>query len=265
LDLGLSEDVAVVTGAASGLGRAIAEAFAAEGARVTLVDRDASVEETARAIGGTSANVLGDVTDSASMHELASAVTGGERRCVHLVHAAGVGSGQFGFPFWNVDPAVWDRVLRVNLTGAVNVATAFGPVMAEARSGTMLFIASVAGQIGSQTDPPYSASKAGLINFAQCAAKDLAPSGVRVNALCPGMVKTPLNRAVYESWAEHQPESERMTYDTWADEKIRKFVPLGRWQQPEDVAAMAVFLASRRAGNVTGQTINVDGGYVMHW
>src|SRR5918912_56992 len=102
----------------------------------------------------------------------------------------------------------------------------------------MLFLASVAGQIGSQTDPPYSASKAGLINFAQCAAKDLAPSGVRVNALCPGMVRTALNRSVFDAWAA---------------------------RQPEDIAAMAVFLASHRAKNVTGQTINVDGGYVMHW
>ncbi len=129
----------------------------------------------------------------------------------------------------------------------------------------MLFIASVAGQMGSQTDPPYSASKAGVINFAQCAAKDLAPFGVRVNTVCPGMVKTTLNRAVYESWAAGQPEAERLTYDTWAEAKIAKVVPLGRWQSPEDIAAMAVFLASERARNVTGQTINVDGGFVMHW
>ena len=129
----------------------------------------------------------------------------------------------------------------------------------------MLFLASVAGQIGSQTDPPYSASKAALINFAQCAAKDLAPFGVRVNALCPGMVKTALNRSVWEAWARQQPEAERRSYEEWADEKITRTVPLGRWQEPEDMAAMAVFLASRGRRNVTGQTINVDGGFVMHW
>ena len=129
----------------------------------------------------------------------------------------------------------------------------------------MLFLASVAGQIGSQTDPPYSASKAALINFAQCAAKDLAPYGVRVNALCPGMVETALSRSVWEAWNGRQPEAERRSYEEWADEKVRRVVPLGRWQQPEDVAAMAVFLASARAANVTGQTVNVDGGYVMHW
>jgi NAD(P)-dependent dehydrogenase (short-subunit alcohol dehydrogenase family) len=164
-----------------------------------------------------------------------------------------------------VPPAAWERVLRVNLVGAVNVAHAFAPVLAQARRGTLLFLASVAGQIGSPTDPPYSASKAGLINFAQCAARDLAPYGVRVNTVCPGMVDTPLNRAVWQAWADRQPAAERRSYEEWAADKIGRLVPLGRWQTPEDVAAMAVFLASARADNVTGQTINVDGGYVMHW
>jgi len=264
LDLRIGGQTVVVTGGANGLGRAIAEAFAAEGAVPVLVDRDPNVVAAAAEIGAGAWGVQVDVTDAPGVEALAEQI-GRRGRVDHVVHAAGVGSGAFGFPFWNVDAAAWDRVLRVNLTGAVNVARAFAPAMAEAGSGTLLFIASVAGQIGSQTDPPYSASKAGLINFAQCAAKDLAPSGVRVNALCPGMVKTDLNRAVYESWASLRPEAERLDYDAWADEKIRKLVPLGRWQEPEDVAAMAVFLASPRAKNVTGQTINVDGGYVMHW
>src|SRR5207249_5380818 len=171
--------------------------------------------------------------------------------------------GKYGFPFWNLEPADWGRVLQVNVVGAVNVAHAFAPALVAARSGTMLFLASVAGQIGSLTDPPYSASKAALINFAQCAARDLAPYGVRVNALCPGMVQTALNRAVWEAWARQQPAQGRQSYEEWAGEKVRRVVPLGRWQTPEDVAAMAVFLASARAANVTGQTINVDGGYVM--
>jgi NAD(P)-dependent dehydrogenase (short-subunit alcohol dehydrogenase family) len=137
--------------------------------------------------------------------------------------------------------------------------------MAEARSGTLLFLGSVAGQIGSPTDPPYSAAKAGLINFAQCCARDLAPFNVRVNTLNPGMVRTPLNRSVWQAWAARQPEAERLSYEEWSAEKIRRMVPLNRWQEPEDIAAMAVFLASPRARNVTGQTINVDGGFVMHW
>jgi 2-hydroxycyclohexanecarboxyl-CoA dehydrogenase len=265
VDLGLAGDVAVVTGAARGVGLAIASAFAAEGALVVLVDRDAEVSATASRLAGRAEGTAVDITDAAAVRALAGALWGRHGRVDHVVHAAAVGSGKFGFPFWNLEPADWEPVVRVNLIGAVNVAHAFAPAMAEARSGTLLFIASVAGQIGSQTDPPYSASKAGLISFAQCAARDLAPAGVRVNTVCPGMVKTSLNRTVYEAWAARQPDDQRMTYDTWADDKIRKLVPLGRWQEPDDVAAMTVFLASPRARNVTGQTINVDGGYVMHW
>src|SRR5205807_4925762 len=123
----------------------------------------------------------------------------------------------------------------VNVVGAVHVAHAFAPALVAARAGTVLFLASVAGQVGSQTDPPYSASKAALVNFAQCAARDLAPHGVRVNALCPGMVRTALNRSVWEAWASRQPEGQRSTYEEWADDKVRRVVPLGRWQAAEDV------------------------------
>lgn len=265
LDLGLTGEVAVVTGAASGLGKAIAQAFVAEGAHVVILDRSPAVLDAATSLGALGSGFVADITDAPALTTLATSIRQRHGRLDHVVHAAAIGSGKFGFPFWNVDTADWDRVLGVNLTGAVNVANAFAPAMAEAGTGTLLFIASVAGQIGSQTDPPYSASKAGLINFAQCAAKDLAPSGVRVNTINPGMVKTALNRSVYESWAARQPAGARLDYDTWAESKIRQLVPLGRWQEPEDIAAMAVFLASPRARNVTGQTINVDGGYVMHW
>jgi 2-hydroxycyclohexanecarboxyl-CoA dehydrogenase len=273
MDLQLTGDVAVVVGGARGLGLAIASAFLAEGAQVAILDRDAEGPAEARrlaeASGSPCVGVVTDVTDYDAVRNAADDVQQRFGRCDHVVFAAGIGSGEFGFPFWRLDPGDWDRVLRVNLIGAANVAHAFAPRMAEAKRGTLLFVASVAGQIGSQTDPPYSASKAGLINFAQCAAKDLAPFGVRVNSLCPGMIKTALNRSVYEAWAGRQEQGGVVgsipSYEEWAGEKIKALVPLGRWQTPEDVAAMAVFLASPAAGNVTGQTINVDGGYVMHW
>jgi NAD(P)-dependent dehydrogenase (short-subunit alcohol dehydrogenase family) len=153
--------------------------------------------------------------------------------------------------------------LEINLLGAVHVAHAFVGELCRSAPATMLFISSVAGQIGSQTDPPYSAAKAAIINFAQCAARDFAPHNVRVNTICPGMIKTDLNRAVWEAWRAKQPSDCSVTYETWADEKVRRVAPLGRWQTVEDVAAMAVFLASPLAANVTGQTINVDGGQVM--
>lgn len=263
MDLEIAGDVAVVVGGARGLGRAIAESFVKEGVRVAIIDRDPNCPAVAREFG--CRGFVADVTDARLIREAASEIREEFGRCDHVVFAAAIGSGKLGFPFWMLEPGEWERVLRVNLQGAANVAHAFAPSMAESRSGSMLFISSVAGQIGSQTDPPYSASKAGLINFAQCAAKDLAPHNVRVNCLCPGMVKTDLNRAVYESWAARQPEGSRSTYEAWAGEKIKALVPLGRWQTVDDVASMAVFLASKRAANVTGQTINVDGGQVMHW
>ncbi len=269
MELGLKDTVVVVTGAASGIGQAIAQSFASEGGNVALWDRSSTVVEIAGQIREQSGrHVLGvecDVTDQASI-ERALTHTGSELGAVeHLVHAAAIGSGKFGFPFSNLSPEDWPRVLDVNVMGMTRVAHAVAPRMVERSRGTMTFLASVAGQIGSQTDPPYSAAKAANINFAQCLARDLAPHGIRVNTVCPGMVKTPLNRSVWQAWHDQQPEGQRVDYETWAAEKIRRVVPLGSWQEPEDIADMVVFLASRRASQVTGQTINVDGGFVMHW
>ena len=197
----LDGQVAVVIGGASGIGLAIAKEFAREGCRVAI-DRPQR-----RRPSGMAGEVAARGQDDEHRHRgrrdrlcrgAGRRRSRSKRRSAsvqHVVYAAGCGSGKFGFPFWNLEPADWDRVLRVNLLGAVHTAHAFAPSLVEQKRGTMLFISSVAGQIGSQTDPPYSAAKAGLINFAQVAAKDLAPHNVRVNTICPGMVQTPLNRA----------------------------------------------------------------------
>jgi NAD(P)-dependent dehydrogenase (short-subunit alcohol dehydrogenase family) len=266
MDLGLKDDVAVVVGGGRGIGQAIAQLFAEEGARTAILDVDPRVEEAASGAGAERRfGIACDICDLASVETARDAVVQRFGRVDHVVHAAAIGSGKFGFPFLKLHPADWERTLRVNILGTVHVAHAFAPGLVARRRGTMLFLASVAGQIGSQTDPPYSASKAAVINFAQCAAKDLAPHGVRVNALCPGMVQTELNRSVWAAWNAQQPPERQRSYEDWAGEKVKAIVPLGRWQEPRDIAHMAVFLASDRARNVTGQTINVDGGYVMHW
>jgi NAD(P)-dependent dehydrogenase (short-subunit alcohol dehydrogenase family) len=269
VDLQLAGQTAVIVGGARGIGWAIARAFAAEGSPVAVIDRDPMVAATPGAIASqyhvASRAIIADVTSYPAMQQSAKEVQAFFGRTDHVVFAVAIGSGKYSFPFWNLEPADWDRIWQVNVVGAVNVAHAFVPALVTARFGTMLFLSSIAGQIGSQTDPPYSASKAALINFAQCAAKDLAPYGVRVNTLCPGMVQTALNRAVWEAWARQQPADKRLSYEEWAGDKIRRVIPLGRWQEPEDIAAMAVFLASERARNITGQTVNVDGGFVMHW
>jgi 2-hydroxycyclohexanecarboxyl-CoA dehydrogenase len=269
MDLHLNGRVAVITGGASGIGRAIASAFAAEGADVAIWDLGDSAmvaaEEIRSKFGVRSVGLIADVTDETAVR-LALETTVRELGPVdHLAHAAASGSGKFGFPFTNLEPADWLRVLHVNIMGMVRVAHAVAPGMAARGSGSFVFVASVAGQIGSQTDPPYSASKAANINFAQCLAKDLAPSGVRVNTVCPGMVQTPLNRGVWQAWHDQASPEDRLSYEEWAGRKIRAIVPLGKWQTPEAIADMIVFLASDRAEHVTGQTINVDGGFVMHW
>lgn len=269
MDLYLRHHVAVVTGGASGIGRAIAEAFSAEDAHVAIWDRSpAAVQAAAEISEQNGLKALGltvDVTDEAALKDAAARTIAELGPIDHLVHAAATGSGKFGFPFTNLQPADWRNTLEVNIMGMVCVAHAIAPAMVARQRGTMVFIASIAGQIGSQTDPPYSASKAANINFSQVLAKDLAPSGIRVNTVCPGMVQTPLNKSVWQAWNDRQPLEKQRSYEDWAGDKVRTVVPLGRWQRPQDIADMVVFLSSDRAAQVTGQTINVDGGWVMHW
>jgi len=259
LDLGISGKVAVVTGGASGIGAATVQMLAQEGVLVAVWDLKPLAVQSAALVQSV------DVVDLASVTAAWEATEQQLGPVEILVHAAAIGSGHFGFPFTRVPVSAWERVFRVNVLGMVNVAHVAAPAMQERRRGSIVFLSSVAGQMGSQTDPPYSASKAANINFAQCMAKDLAPFGIRVNSVCPGMVKTPLNESVWKSWFDQQPPDKRLSYDDWAADKIGRVVPLGRWQTPEDIAAMITFLSSSRGSEVTGQTINVDGGCVMHW
>ena len=245
MQLHLNNSVVVVVGGASGIGRASAEAFAAEGASVVIWD----IAENVGEVAGSLDRSTGQRVDISSEDAVNAAVEQTQREVGPidiLVHAAAVGSGRFGFPFTNLSPSDWAHVLNINIQGMVNVAHAVAPELVKRGSGSMVFVASVAGQIGSPTDPPYSASKAANINFAQVMAKDLATSNVRVNTVCPGMVRTPLNRSVWKSWNDRQSAADQLSYDDWAAQKIAQLVPLGRWQRPEDVANMIVFLSSEK-------------------
>lgn len=268
MNLEIANHTALIVGGASGIGLATAEAFANEGANVALWDRSETVSDVARQLAETHSvrafGVIVDIVDEAAVGTALTETAEGLGSVDHLVHAAAIGSGRFGFPFTNVPPSAWARVFEVNVLGMTHVAHGLAPAMIERGSGTMVFVASVAGQIGSQTDPPYSASKAANINFAQCIAKDLGEYGIRVNTVCPGMVQTSLNRSVWQAWHDQTPAADRLSYEEWAKQKIDRVVPLKKWQTPESIADMIVFLSSKRADHVTGQTINVDGGTVMH-
>ena len=258
MDLNLNEHVVLVTGGASGIGHATAQEFLSEGAKVIVWDLNPPEDDAF-----TFYRV--DITSEKEARQGIQVIQEDFGRLDHLVHAAAIGSGKFGFPFDELTPDDWRSVLEVNIMGMTNVAHAVGPLLREQQAGTMIFLASVAGQIGSQTDPPYSAAKAANINFAQCLAKDLAPFGVRVNTVCPGMIQTPLNRSVWQAWNDRQPDAQKRSYEDWAGEKIRMVIPLQRWQTPQDIAHTILFLSSEKAAQITGQTINVDGGFVMHW
>ncbi|MCS5630378.1 MAG: SDR family oxidoreductase [Pirellulaceae bacterium] len=267
----------LIIGAAQGIGRAIARTFATNHYHVILADLSESVHDTTQQIrvdlpqASLESTVL-DATDLQAVERLAENITEllpeAQQNLQHVVYSAGAGSGKFGFPFWNMHPADWKHVLDVNLMGAVNIAHAFSTVLrvnsAQTVDSTMLFIASIAGQMGSQSDPPYSAAKAGLINFMQVVAKDLAPFGIRANAIAPGMIQTSLNRGVWQAWNDQQAEPDKLDYEQWGQDKLKTICPLARWQTPEEIAATALFLASTGAANITGQTINVDGGIIMH-
>ncbi len=269
MDLGLAGEGVVVIGAAGGIGQAIAAGFAAEHCRLTLVDRDPAVHEVAQRLAATQGVAAqawtADAAEESPMRAVAEQAMERLGTPRHIVVAVGVGSGKFGSPFWNLCPADWEAVLRINILACVQAAHVFTPPLLAQRAGSFCFLASVAGQIGSSTDPPYSAAKAAVLNFTQCAARDLAPYGIRANAICPGMVRTELNRSVWRAWAATVPPEEQTDYESWAEAKLRRVTPLGCWQTADEVAAVAVFLASRQAANITGQTLNVDGGQVMHF
>jgi NAD(P)-dependent dehydrogenase (short-subunit alcohol dehydrogenase family) len=236
----MTEAVAVVTGAAQGIGRSTAEALGAEGYRLVLFDRQ-PVEGFPDAL-----TVVGDVTSEADVAGCAAAASDRYGRVDVVVNNAGIACIA---PAEDLDLATWRRVLDVNLTGPFLVSRAFGRLMLAARSGSIVNIASVAGLRGVADRAAYNASKHGLVGLTRTLAAEWGGRGVRVNAVCPGWVKTPMDD-------ESQGEG---AYD---DSDITDHVPLGRFARPEDIAQAVLFLADPgRSGFVNGATLSVDGGW----
>jgi 2-hydroxycyclohexanecarboxyl-CoA dehydrogenase len=249
MSMEFQDRVALVTGGASGIGKAVVLALAARGARVGVCDLNAAgAEAVAAEIGGDSLSVPMDVTDAASVRAgVASAVESLGAPDV-LVNAAGWDQIM---RFLDTDEAFWDRVIAINFLGVVATCHAVLPHMVERGSGAVVNVASEAGRAGSSGEAVYSGAKGAVIAFSKAIAREVARSGVRVNVVTPGLTDTPfLQRNIDEGHGKLM-------------EAMVKATPLRRLSTPEEVAEAILFLASDRAAFTTGDTLSVSGGLVM--
>jgi len=244
----LEKKVALVTGAAQGIGREIALCFAREGADLALLDREedalGKTAEEVRACGRAALPAAVDVTDFQKVQEAVNKIIDSIGRIDILVNNAGITRDNF---FLRMQETDWDAVIAVNLKGAFNVIKAVAKPMLKRRSGRIINIASIIGLIGNSGQANYAASKAGIIGLTKSVAKELASRGITANAIAPGFIRTRMTEVLPDE----------------IKQGMLKGIPLGRFGTPADVAKAALFLASDLADYVTGQVIVVDGGMVM--
>ena len=252
--------VAVVTGGGSGIGLGIARRFAREGARVAVLDVNvAAAEAAASEIGGMSGPAMAlqlDVADKTSVHTAVERILEAWGRIDVWVNSAGVFCACCIAD--TPDLGEWERIVAVNLTGMFLCCQAVARPMIAQKSGIIVNISSIAGKIGFPEEAGYCGTKAGVIGLTRSVAMELAGHGIRANVICPGNIRTPMLEAVDESICLSE-GWERGTFLKQTAERV----PLGYVGEPEDVAAVAAFLASDDASFIVGQAINADGGLML--
>ncbi len=266
----LNDKVAVVTGSARGIGRAIADRMAAYGATVVITDlRMDDVQRAASELRATHPEATFDtaevdVTQTESAERLAKQVFETHGRIDILVNNAGI----IGAPGWEQRDRSseddWDQIYAVNVKGVAKATDAVAEFMKPRRYGKIVNIASVAGRQGNYGNPPYHVSKAGVISLTQGYALGLAPHNINVNAICPGSLWTHMYNRILSRAKNLDDSLDDLTTREVFDRSITERMPLGREQTPEDIGNLAVFLASDLSLNITGQAINVSGGAQMH-
>jgi len=265
--MNLKSQVAVVTGGATGIGRAIALKMADRGAAVMIADiNEEAAEKTAaeiQEISGSSSTFVTDVTNVAACEGLAQATIDSIGPADILVNNAGIA----GSPGWqsrsHSTEEDWKQTYQVNVIGMSNVTSAFRLQMTDRRSGHIVNIASIAGREGRPALPHYSASKAAVISLTQSTALELARFNITVNAICPGLLWTPMWEEVGSRYAQDIPAYKGMLAREVFDTMIAERIPMKKEQTPEDVADTVAFFVSDDAKNITGQALNVDGGFFM--
>ena len=263
----LEGKVAVVTGGGSGIGRGIVLCMAREGADIAIPDiqleNAQQVVKEVEALGRKALAIKTDVTRASDIKGMVARVREQFGQADILVNNAGVAAPP-GLPFTNNVEEDWDRVYAVNVKAIFLTCKAIAPYFIERKAGRIINIASIAGPLSAPTMPPYSVSKMGVITFTRIVAKELAPYGITVNAICPGVLWTDFWRGLAEYIARTNPAFAGMTPRQVFEKRVTDLIPMKREQTPEDIGWAAVFLASEEARNITGQALCVDGGAVMH-
>jgi 2-hydroxycyclohexanecarboxyl-CoA dehydrogenase len=252
---GLSGKAAIVTGAASGIGKAIAERLAAEGCIVGIFDLNASAaESTAAAIRDARGKAHAYAVDITDLSAVQASVTAFEKEAGAIDVLVNNAGWDKAAPFLSSTPDLWKKVIDINLYGPLNMHYAVLPGMVQRKRGRVVSIASDAGRVGSSGEAVYSACKGGVIAFTKTLARELARSNIQLNTVCPGPTDTPLLRSLME-----EGEAGAKLVDA-----LTRAIPMRRLGQPADYPGIVAFLASDDAAFITGQTISVSGGLTMH-